>query len=126
MRHALSICLLVGILLIPIFASAAPIPLNLDYPRFPGGPDLDKEQSLGAIIGWLYYLLVGLSGFAAFVMLVWGGVQWMSSAGNPAAVGDATKRIQSALLGLLLVLSSYIILQIINPGLVGTLSIPSL
>jgi hypothetical protein len=41
----------------------------------------------------------------------------MSSQGNPSATGDAKDKIQKALLGLLLVLASFLILQIINPEL---------
>jgi len=90
--------------------------LNLCYPSF-GGLQLDKDTGLDGLIGWLYYAIIGISGLAAFIMLVWGGIQWMSSAGNPTAIGDAKDRIQKALLGLLLVLSSFIIIQIINPEL---------
>ncbi|MDP4007110.1 MAG: hypothetical protein Q8P55_00745, partial [bacterium] len=72
---------------------------------------------LDNIVVWFYALIVGLSGLAAFVMIVWGGVQWMTSAGNPTKTSDAKDKIQKALLGLLLVLSSFLILQVINPEL---------
>lgn len=91
--------------------------LNLVYPQFPGAPDLNKNQNLASIVAWLYVFIVGISGLAAFVMIVWGGVQWMSSQGNPASTGDAKDKIQKALLGLLLVLVSFLILQVINPEL---------
>jgi hypothetical protein len=101
-------------LLLPFSAFAA---LNLQYPKFPGAPDINTQQDLTSIVAWLYVFIVGISGLAAFVMIVWGGVQWMSSQGNPTATGDAKDKIKMALLGLLLVLSSFIILQIINPEL---------
>jgi hypothetical protein len=91
--------------------------LNLQYPKFPGAPDINTQQGLASIVAWLYVFFVGISGLAAFVMIVWGGVQWMSSQGNPSATGDAKDKIQKALLGLLLVLASFLILQIINPEL---------
>lgn len=103
-----------SILLLPLIASA--ITLNLDYPSF-RGIDLEKDQELGQVVAWFYYFVVGISGFAAFVMLVWGGIQWISSAGSPGQIKDARDRIQNALLGLLLVLGSFLILQIINPEL---------
>lgn len=93
--------------------------LNLCYPTFPGAPDINLEanRTLGGIIAWVYTLVIGISGLAAFVMIVWGGVQWMTSAGSPTRTSDAKDRIQKALLGLLLVLSSFLILQVINPEL---------
>ncbi len=107
--------LALALLASPFLASAGPVNLNLEYPPFPGAPDLKTEQSLPNVVAWVYYTIVGISGFAAFVMMAWGGVQWLSSAGNPASIGDATDRIQNALLGLLVVLGSYILLQLINP-----------
>lgn len=104
------------LLLLPLSAFASK--LNLTYPKF-GGFDINdpKQQSLPGIVAWLYVFIVGISGLAAFVMIVWGGVQWMTSQGNPTAIGDAKDKIKMALLGLLLVLASFLILQIINPEL---------
>ncbi|MBI2121189.1 MAG: hypothetical protein HYU05_00610, partial [Candidatus Wildermuthbacteria bacterium] len=60
--------------LLPTLALAAgTIKLNLEYPSF-GGFNLANNQDLISIIGWLYYAIVTVSGLAAFVMLVWGGI----------------------------------------------------
>lgn len=107
-------CLLFAALLLPHGASA--ITLNLDYPSF-GGFDINDDQELGQIVAWLYAFIIGISGLAAFVMIVWGGVQYMTSAGNPTRTGEAKDKIQKALLGLLLVLASFLILRVINPEL---------
>ena len=107
-------------LVVPIVANA--IDLNLTYPIFPGAPDINCnpgacKQALTDIVAWLYVLIVSISGLAAFVMIVWGGVQWMTSAGNPTKTSDAKDKIQKALLGLLLILASFLIIQVINPEL---------
>lgn len=112
------IFLLFAILLsLPLFVSA--LELNLTYPKFPGGPDINdpSQQGLAEIILWFYFFFVGISGFVAFIMLVWGGFQYLISAGNPSQIGDARDRIFKALLGLLFVLTSFIIIQFINPEL---------
>ncbi|MDZ4232025.1 MAG: hypothetical protein U1C72_02105, partial [Candidatus Pacearchaeota archaeon] len=98
----ISFILLVALLLLPVLAHAQ-IKLNLEYPAF-GGFDLNQNQQLNDVVAWFYYFIVGISGFAAFAMLVWGGISWLSSAGSPGRIADAKDRIQSALLGLLLVL----------------------
>ena len=110
--------LLLVFLLVPSAAGA--IDLNLTYPKLPGAPDINLvgNQSLTGIVVWLYVFIVGISGLAAFVMIIWGGVQWMTSAGNPTKTTEAKDKIQKALLGLLLILASFLILQIINPDLV--------
>jgi len=131
MRKFVFLLVLLAIV-IPIFASAQ-IQLNLNYPEF-GGITLDKAtcdkivagdpsvagkicgQNLN-IVAWLYYLIVGISGLAAFVMLVWGGVQWLTSGAIPSQAGEARDKLKSAVLGLLLILSSFLIIQVINPEL---------
>ena len=102
-------------LLLPNVGGA--ITLNLEYPIPPGAPDINtpEGQSLAGIIAWFYYFIVWIAGLAAFVMIVWGGFQYLTSAGNPAQMADAMDRIKSAVLGLVLVLASVLILQIISP-----------
>lgn len=90
--------------------------LNLCYPSFGNGAPVSLNMDLNKFIAWLYYFIVGISGFAAFVMITWGGIEWTSSAGSPSKITAATQKIRDALLGLLLVLASFLILQVINPG----------
>jgi len=110
------------ILLLPNFSLA--ITLNLDYPEF-GGFDLNVHQDLNQIVAWFYYFIISIAGIAVFIMLIWGGFQWLTSAGSPAKIADAKDRISSAFLGLLIILASYLILQVINPELT-TLNLPQL
>ena len=107
-----------------IKVKAADIDLNLTYPSF-GGIDINTNQDLNQIIMWLYYFIVGISGFSAFFMSVWGGFQWASSAGNPSTIKEAQERLTSAAIGVLVVLSAYLILQTINPELT-TLNLPEI
>lgn len=101
--------------LFPALARAE-IKLNLEYPEF-GGFDLNIQQNLPQIIAFFYYFMVTIAGLAAFVMLIWGGIQWLSSAGNASQISDAKDKIQKALLGLLLILASFLVIQILNPEL---------
>jgi len=96
--------------------------LNLDYPSF-GGIDINENQNINQIIIWLYYFIIGISGFSAFFMFVWGGFKWSSSAGNPELIKEAKDMISSAAIGVLIILSAYLILQTINPELT-TLNLP--
>lgn len=69
------------------------------------------------IIGLSNYL-VAIAGILAGIMLTIGGVQYLMAAGNKSAIDAALKRIKGALIGLALVLGSYLILFTINPELV--------
>ena len=64
-------------------------------------------------------------GIAVFISLLIGGFLYLTSAGNPARMGEAKDRIFSALIGLVLLFSIYLILNTINPELT-ILSMPSM
>jgi len=118
---------------VPLFASAQ-INLNLNYPEF-GNITLDKAtcekiaandpsvagkvcgQNPNSLVAWIYYFIVGISGLAAFVMLVWGGIQWLTSGAIPSQASEARDKIRNAILGLLLILASFLVIQVINPEL---------
>lgn len=94
--------------------------LNLEYPTLTMGEqsfDLNDNQNLNEISAWFYIFFVTISGVAAFFGLVSGGFVRLTSEGNPTKISDANDRITSALLGLIIILSSYLILKTINPEL---------
>tara|TARA_B100000315_G_C14483423_1_gene544018 strand:+ start:308 stop:757 length:450 start_codon:yes stop_codon:yes gene_type:complete len=98
--------------------------LELNYPVF-GGFDINACQDINDLVAWAYYAIITISGLAAFFMIVTGGFQYLTSAGNPTSMGDAKDRIFNAVLGLILIFTSYLILQVINPDLL-LLKLPTL
>ncbi len=66
-----------------------------------GGSDL--RVIIGRIIG----AALGFSGVLALAMFVWGGIQWMTSAGSPDAVKRAKATLSSAAIGLVIIFTSY-------------------
>ena len=124
MKKYLTLIFLVSFLLLPANSLAVDCNgvennLNLCYPSFGpnGGFLLMLDTNLNQLIAWFYYFIVGIAGLSAFVMLVWGGVQWLTSVGSPSKITGAKDKITSALLGLLIILGSWLILQVINPEL---------
>ncbi|MBU4308902.1 pilin [Patescibacteria group bacterium] len=65
----------------------------------------------------VYKYAVSIVGILAAIVLMWGGVRWLTAGGNQEAVGDAKKWIEGALSGLVLVMTSYMILYFVNPDL---------
>jgi hypothetical protein len=57
---------------------------------------------------------LGFAGIALFVLLVFGGVKYIFSGGDPKNVDAAQKTITYAIGGLVLVLASYLILVLIK------------
>ncbi|HNP75440.1 MAG TPA: pilin [bacterium] len=69
------------------------------------------------IIMW-YNFIIGAIGILATVMIMYGGLKWLTSRGNSAVISNAKEKIFSALIGLVLVFLSYTILYLVNPNLV--------
>ena len=89
------------------------------------GTTPNSTSSPGAYIANFYQFALMIGGLLAFGVIVYGGVRYMASAGNPSGQSDAKEWIEGALLGLLLLVGAYFILDVINPQLLN-LSLPTL
>ncbi len=85
-----------------------------------GPVPFQKVNDLGDLISQLFQWSLSILGLALFVMILYAGFEWLTAAGNPGQISKAKTRIQNAILGAILLLSSYIILNLINPDLVGS------
>lgn len=86
-----------------------------DYPSF---LNLHAGMTLMELISAVFGFLLIIAGLATFVMIVWGGINYLTSAGDPSKMDDAKSQIFSAVLGLVIILASWMILNTINPQLV--------
>ncbi len=74
---------------------------------------------IGQYISGVYKYATGIVGILATVILMFGGVRWLTAGGSAEAVSDAKAWIGASLTGLVLVMCSYLILSTINPDLVN-------
>lgn len=108
------------ILLIIIFLAFAQ-PVLAEYTLQANYPELHNTSpttNLGGYIKYLYLFGLALVGILAVAGLVYGGILYMTS-GTLTNTQEAQKWIWSAIAGLLLALSSWLILYTINPDLVS-------
>ncbi|MCK4781863.1 hypothetical protein KAS79_03000 [Candidatus Parcubacteria bacterium] len=91
--------------------------LEIEYPEVLG-ENLSAKPILSEYIKYIFHLALMLGGLIAFGALVSGGFRYMSSVGSPSAMDDAKNQITAGFLGLIILLSSYIVLNTINPQLV--------
>lgn len=85
--------------------------------NIPGIP-LNADSSIPEILNGLFRLSIVAAGLLAVIYITVGGFEYMVS-GAREAKKDGRERIQSAVIGLLLLLSSYIILYVINPDILN-------
>ncbi len=70
-------------------------------------------------IARIYQFGLMIVGFAAFAMIVYGGILYVFAAGDITKTSDAKDTITNAIYGLILFLGAYLILYTINPELVN-------
>jgi len=101
--------------------------LEINYPKVPGAlspqeflqsASASPEQIPSLYIKYIFNLFFWVSGIIVLGVLLWAGFRYLTSAGNTETTIIARGQITSAFLGILILLSSFIILNILNPQLI--------
>lgn len=79
----------------------------------------NATEKPGVLVNNFYTFALSISGLLAFGAIVWGGIQYTASAGSPSGQSEGKEWIKGALWGLLLLAGAYLILNTINPDIVG-------
>jgi hypothetical protein len=96
------------ILLLGTSASALNLKNSTDYLNQTGGvAGYSSSVTFTDIVAAIIQTLLGIVGVIFFIMIIVGGVTWMTAAGNPEKVGKAKKLIINAVIGLAIVTSAY-------------------
>ncbi len=128
MKHYFLIILLFSIILFGsagfVLAQEKGYPTIIeDYPELPACEGNSKcrpgEAGFGLpqLIKYIFTFSLGIVGITGLLAIIIAAFGYVTSVGDPQKAADAKDRIISALLGLLLLLGSYILLNIINPDL---------
>ena len=93
--------------------------LELVYPTLVPGvaPPQSIHTYLPHLIRYFYTGAVALGGLVAFLAILTGGFRYLTSVGNPGRMADARNQIFSGLIGLAIILGSYVLLNEISPQL---------
>jgi len=78
-----------------------------------------KGRSTEDFIVWFLQRLIGVSGGIAFLLTIFGGFKILTSAGNPKGVQAGREIITSALIGLLFIIFSLFLLELIGVKILG-------
>lgn len=110
------------IILISVLLAAIFIPLFFvfgDYTPMEPLPGIEKNTpiNLTQYLSALFNFAIAAAAILAVVMIVIGGLQYIGAAGNTSVIEDAKDRIYWAIVGLILALGSWMILNTINPEL---------
>jgi hypothetical protein len=95
--------------------------LEIEYPGIPFYPALNSNSTLPQFIAYWFGLGIYIAMAIALISFVIGaiGIVIASASGDPSKRGEAIDRIKGSILGLVLLLSSFLILRTINHALVS-------
>ena len=100
---------------------SAPTPINyVPLVDLPGTATSDAKGAtveLATYLPGIFRLSIGIAGVLAVIMIVYGGVEYLSTDAI-SGKSEGKERIQNALVGLLLAIGSFVILNTINPATV--------
>ncbi len=99
-------------------ASAATDQFGMNFPAKLGLPNNDPRL----VIMSLVRLALGFVGIIAVIIIMYAGFLWMTSAGNEQKVDDAKKTLVNAVIGLVIILSAFLIVSFIINKISGSLA----
>jgi hypothetical protein len=112
-------------LLLPL-VSLASGGFETNWPDSPLGTELNSDTQIHQLIAYIYEWGISLGGVAVFAILIIAGLEYIGSAGDPAKMTSALTRIKNGILGLILLLTSWLVLDTINPQLTTIRALPNL
>ena len=96
--------------------------LEITYPHVPGAVPPQEfintappEDILALYVKYLVNLFIWIAGILALAGLIYGGILYLISTGKPDRMVSAKNQISAAFFGLLILLSSYLVLNTISP-----------
>jgi len=87
--------------------------LETNYPEI-NGIKITATSTIETYAVYLFSISMIIGTILAFAVLIYGGLRYVTSSGNPDAMGDAKKWIWESILGLMLLLCTWFIIGVIN------------
>lgn len=115
MRKTLIIIFVFGLFSVATFTFAQSTQYTLLAPL--DGYTTGTQTTADSYLASIFKLAIALAGGLAVIMIIWGGIQYMSTDAI-SGKSEAKNTIQNAIWGLLLAIGAWLILYTINPGLV--------
>jgi len=112
------VCLAAAASALAIAKPAKAVNLGLNYAGNLGLATADPRDAVISLIS----LLMTFLGIIAIVIILYGGFVWMTAAGSEERVGKAKKIIVSGIIGLIVILSSWLIINFVEKNVSNALN----
>lgn len=126
-RHRVAATIMtIGLLLVPVAALAAD-PYGIEATRNATGGLLPEKvagaKNIPELVGAIVGVALSFLGIIFFGLIFYSGIRWMTARGNTDTVTEAKTTLESAVIGLIIVLASYAATQfVLDKLLVGATS----
>jgi hypothetical protein len=93
---------------------------NTPNPGLPG--KIKGDNTTGTFSGTVYgiiQIVLSVVGLIAVAYIIYGGFRYVTSAGDEKAVGEAKKTILNAIIGLIVVILSYVLVRVVTNATFG-------
>jgi len=101
------------------FAAANFLPNNQGLPSFTEGNESEGARTvIQNALGW-FFLIAGL---LCIIIIIWAGISYATAGGDEEKVGKAKTRLIYGIIGVAVIIGSYIITQIIQSAITGNLT----
>ena len=115
--------LIISFFYLPVNNSVFAQEMEVEYPEL-NKIKITETTSFPLYVKYIFNWAIIIGAIIAFGSLIYGGVRYLTSTGNPEALKDAKNQIFSAFMGLIILLASGLIFNTINPQLTTIQLIP--
>ncbi|MCK4501035.1 hypothetical protein KAU11_11105, partial [Candidatus Babeliales bacterium] len=91
--------------------------LETSYPGIGGEEGLSSDPTLPEYVKYIFRVSLIIVVLSSFAVLIYGGFVFLTSGGSPVARNEGKNWLFSGILGLIIALCSYLILNTINPDI---------
>lgn len=109
-KQLLILLFILVVLILPYFVFAQTAPLDtLKKVQPESGYEEVDEFTIAEVLGYAVNTLLSILGIIFIIMIVYGGYHYMTAGGDESKVEKSRKTIQRAIIGLIILVSSYAI-----------------
>jgi hypothetical protein len=109
----------VATFLLVISLVVAPVAFAQFRPPSAGGTGLPNDTSVSGFIMKIINIALTVAGLVAVLFLIIGGFRYITSAGNEETAESAKKIIINAIIGIVIIILSFVIVRVISEALVN-------
>ncbi|OGE80491.1 MAG: hypothetical protein A2660_01365 [Candidatus Doudnabacteria bacterium RIFCSPHIGHO2_01_FULL_45_18] len=109
----------IGATVVTSLVALAPVAFAQFQLPYSGNTNLPNDSSLSGLIMRIINIALGVAGLVAVLFLIIGGFRYITAAGNEETAEQAKKIIINAIIGVVVIILSFVIVRVISNALIA-------